>query len=137
MPQITTLEEAGLLYRKIEARLDKRKKEYEESIAKDQKALENLQVFMLSTMNANNIKQIDIAHVGRLKVTPKRTYGCGDWAIFGDFVVQHGVTDLFQKRIHEGNMDKFIETLPPGTLPPGINVFTKNIITITNPKGSS
>jgi hypothetical protein len=47
----------------------------------------------------------------------------------GKFIVEHGVPDLLDKRIHQSNMKQFLEE-NPDLLPPGLNVDKEYSITV-------
>lgn len=56
-------------------------------------------------------------------------YWTNDWESMGKFVVQYNVPDLFEKRLHQGNMKEFL-TNNPDVLPPGLNVDSEYTITV-------
>jgi len=56
-------------------------------------------------------------------------YWTSDWESMGKFVIEHNVPDLFEKRLHQGNMKQFLESNPE-LLPPGLNVDSEYTITV-------
>lgn len=56
-------------------------------------------------------------------------YWTSDWESMGKFIVENGVPDLLEKRLHQGNMQQFLET-HPDLLPPGLNVDSEYTITV-------
>mgnify|MGYP003658883205 CR=1 FL=1 len=56
-------------------------------------------------------------------------YWTSDWESMGKFVIEHNVPDLFEKRLHQGNMKQFLEANPE-LLPPGLNVDSEYTITV-------
>ena len=65
--------------------------------------------------------------------TVRSKYWTSDWAEMGAFVLEHKCTDLFEKRLHQGNMQSFLQENP--TLrPPGLNISSEYTITIKKGK---
>lgn len=56
-------------------------------------------------------------------------YWTNDWESMGKFVIEHGLPELFEKRLHQGNMKQFLQD-NPDVLPPGLNVDTEYTITV-------
>ena len=56
-------------------------------------------------------------------------YWTNDWESMGKFVVEHNVPDLYEKRLHQGNMKEFLSN-NPDVLPPGLNVDSEYTITV-------
>jgi hypothetical protein len=59
----------------------------------------------------------------------RQSYWTSDWESMGKFIVEHGVPDLLDKRIHQSNMKQFLEE-NPDLLPPGLNVDKEYSITV-------
>ena len=59
----------------------------------------------------------------------KTRYWTNNWDAMGKFVVAHNVPDLFEKRLHQGNVKQFLEE-HPDLLPPGLNVDSEYTITV-------
>jgi predicted transcriptional regulator len=53
-----------------------------------------------------------------------------DWDSFKNFIIEHQVPDLLEKRIAQGNMATFLED-NPGLVPPGLNSITEFDIRVT------
>lgn len=56
-------------------------------------------------------------------------YWTNNWEEMGKFIVEHGVPELLEKRLHQGNMKQFLEE-HPDVLPPGLNVDSEYTITV-------
>jgi hypothetical protein len=56
-------------------------------------------------------------------------YWTNDWESMGKFIVENGVPELLEKRLHQGNMKQFLEEHPE-LLPPGLNVDSEYTITV-------
>jgi len=61
--------------------------------------------------------------------TVKKRFSTNDWESFGKFVIEHGATDLYEKRLHQENTKQFLEEHPE-LLPPGLNVDSEYSITV-------
>ena len=59
----------------------------------------------------------------------KTRYWTNDWENFGKFAVENNASDLYEKRLHQGNMAQFIEENPE-KIPPGLNVDKEYTITV-------
>ena len=60
------------------------------------------------------------------------SYADINWDSFKQFVLEHEVLDLFEKRIAQGNMKQFLEE-NPGVVPPGLNSDSEVTITVRKP----
>ena len=61
--------------------------------------------------------------------TVKQSYWTNDWESMGNFVVEHKVPEILEKRLHQGNMKQFLEENPT-LLPPGLNVDSQYSVTV-------
>lgn len=56
-------------------------------------------------------------------------YWTNDWESMGKFILENGAPELFEKRLHQGNMKQFLEE-HPDLLPPGLNVDREFTVTV-------
>lgn len=61
--------------------------------------------------------------------TVRTNYWTSDWESMGKFILEHGVPELLEKRLHQSNMRQFLEEHPE-LLPPGLNVDSEYTITV-------
>jgi hypothetical protein len=59
----------------------------------------------------------------------KKRYTTNNWEAMGKFVLEHQIPDLYEKRLHQGNIQQFLEE-HPDLLPPGLNVDSEYTITV-------
>lgn len=59
----------------------------------------------------------------------KKRYTTNNWEAMGKFVLEHQVPELYEKRLHQGNLQQFLEE-HPDLLPPGLNVDSEYTITV-------
>ena len=62
----------------------------------------------------------------------KTRYTTADWDSFKEFVKEYDALDLYEKRIHQGNMKQFLEE-NPGKVPPGLNSQSEYDISVRKP----
>ena len=63
----------------------------------------------------------------------KTRYVTQDWAAFNKVVLEHRVPELYEKRIHQGNMKQFL-TENPDILPAGMRTDSEYIIVVRRSK---
>jgi hypothetical protein len=61
--------------------------------------------------------------------TIKRRYWTNDWESMGRFVVENNIPEVYEKRLHQGNIQEFLDQ-NPDKLPPGLNVDSEYVITV-------
>lgn len=61
--------------------------------------------------------------------TVKTQYWTNDWEAMSKFILEHGVPELLEKRIAQGNMKTWLED-NPDKLPAGLNINKEFTITI-------
>ena len=105
--------------------------EYEAELAKLEEVENELKNGMKSQLLALGAKTLR-TDCGTVMLGQKTRYTTQDWSSFKDFVVQHDALDLFEKRIAQGNMAKFLEE-NPGLVPPGLNSDTEYQISVRKP----
>jgi predicted DNA binding protein len=87
---------------------------------------------MMEACNRNNVSSMRTSSgtVVR-KLTERYTVSDGD--SFRKFVLQNGLVDLFEARIHQGNFKEFITEHKDDGLPPGVNVMREFSIVVRKP----
>lgn len=114
---------------KMRTAKEKLVKEHEEQVAKLDEGLKTIKLALLGYCKENNIDSAKVAGVGMFYRGVKKRYWTNDWEAMGKFVVDHSVPELFEKRLHQGNMESFLEQHPE-LLPPGLNVDSEFTITV-------
>lgn len=66
---------------------------------------------------------------GTFTRTVKTRYWTTDWGSMTKFIKQHDAIELFEQRIHQGNMKLFLQD-NPNLLPDGLNVDSKYSVTV-------
>jgi hypothetical protein len=65
--------------------------------------------------------------------TVRTTYSTSDWESMNKFILEHGVPELLEKRLHQTNTKAFLEE-HPDMLPPGLNANMEYSVTIKRSK---
>lgn len=133
MAQVTNMQDAASLYKRVQERLETKRAAFDEECKKDKHALEQLELIMLQLLKAAGVTTMNVPDVAEVKIVNKRVFGCADWDIYYTWLVTQNKPELLQKRIHEANMQAFIDE-HGGFLPPGVNVHTEAVIKILKPK---
>jgi hypothetical protein len=134
MQFVTSIEEAARLYRQLEASLERKAEKYEASIAKEKRAMEQLEIGMRAILNTAGVDTMNVPGVAEVKLVRKRAFGCADWDGFMTYIVQKNVPELLQKRVHDGNMQHYVDKTLLGELPPFINVHSEVVLKLLKPK---
>jgi predicted DNA binding protein len=100
-----------------------------DALVADMKVLEGQ---MLDVCNKNNASSMR-TNSGTVirKLTERYTVSDGDG--FRKFVLENGLVDLFEARIHQGNFKEFINEHKDDGLPPGVNVMREFGIVVRKP----
>lgn len=70
---------------------------------------------------------------GTVWMTVKTRFYTNDWPEFNKFVKEHDAMDLFERRLHQGNMAQFLKD-NPSVIPPGLNADATYEVSVRKPK---
>ena len=126
--EINSMHDALVLYRKIEAKMDALKAEYDAKNGKYLKAMQQLEIVMLKILDEQQVTHMKVDGIGLAKVVDKRRFGCADWSLFYPWVVANDRPDLFQKRLLDSAMEQLLEET--GSLPPACKLETTRTISV-------
>ena len=125
------MDKLAKIYQKIRARVQALTTEYETQLDE----LKAQQQEVAHEMK-NRMQKLGMASVrtteGPIVLGQKTRFFTSDWDSFKQFVLEHEVLDLFEKRIAQGNMKQFLEE-NPGVVPPGLNSDSEVTITVRKP----
>jgi len=122
-------EELVEAYLSIRSERERILREYEAADAelkKDMGEIESLMLTVCNEINADSIKTSQGTVMRRIN----ERYYCNDWENFKKFILEHQAVDLFEKRIHQGNIKQFLAEHSDSGLPPGVNVMREFGITV-------
>jgi len=118
-----------LTIRNEKERVEAEWKVQNDALVADMKVLEGQ---MLDVCNKNNASSMRTQSGTVIrKLTERYTVSDGDG--FRKFVLENGLVDLFEARIHQGNFKEFIAEHKDDGLPPGVNVMREFGIVVRKP----
>lgn len=121
-----TMVKAYLNIRSARERLAKQYEQEDSKLLEDMGAIEKLMMMACDNVNATSIKTTR----GTIIKSVRERYGCTDWEMFNRFIYDNNALELFEKRIHQGNMKQFMSEHKDDGLPPGLNISREYVITV-------
>lgn len=94
--------------------------DFQEKEATIKEQMDKVKSALLEHCKQNNVESVKTAS-GTFYRTVSKKYWTSDWESFYEFVNEHQVPELLEKRIAQGNMKQFLEE-NPDLLPKGMNV---------------
>lgn len=125
------LDKLALIYRKIRDKIGVLTKEYDTQVELLKAQQDQIKFAMKDQMKALGVKSVR-TDLGTVTLTTKTRYNTQDWDSFKEFILEHKLVDLLEKRIAQLNMAHFLEENPT-IVPPGLNSTTEFDITVTKP----
>ncbi len=119
------------VYLKIRGAKERLAKEYDSKLAELDAQLKTIHDELRERMQAEGVKSMR-TEFGTPIMSLRTRYWTGDWDGFKQFIKDFDALDLFEKRIAQGNMAKFLEEHPDITVP-GLNVDSEYVVTVRKP----
>ena len=119
------------IYRKIKTEIDTMTQEYDTKLEELKAQQDEIKFAIKDQMKALGVTTVKTP-VGTVSMRTSTRYSTQDWASFKEFILEHSVVDLLEKRIAQGNMRTFLEE-NPGVVPPGLNSVSEFQVVITKP----
>ncbi len=107
----------------------KKQFEAEDDVLRD--GMDKIEHAILEHCKENNIESLKTTNGTAYKRVSER-YWATDWDAFNQYVKEHDILEVYEKRIAQGNMKQFLED-NPGATPP-INVDRKFTISVRRSK---
>jgi len=126
------LDKLALIYRKIRDKIAMLTKEYDTQVELLKAQQDEVKFAMKDQMKALGVKSVR-TDLGTVTLTTKTRYNTQDWDSFKEFILEHRMVDLLEKRIAQTNMAAFLSENPT-IVPPGLNSTTEFDITVTKPR---
>ena len=120
------------VYIKIRDARDEARKKADEIDADYEGQLKVLEAQMLDVCKATGATSLKTP-CGTVMRSVKSRYWTNDWEKFYQFMFEHNVPELLERRIHQTNIKQFLEE-NPDLLPLGINVDSEHSITVRRSK---
>lgn len=83
---------------------------------------------LLDQMRSANVESIRTTE-GLVYRTVNKKYWTSDWDNFYNFIMEHNIPQVLEKRVHQNNLKEFLEN-NPDLLPPGMNVESEYSVTV-------
>ena len=115
----------------MRTRIQELTKEYESQIEELKLQQDDVKAAIKDQLKALGSKSVRTDY-GTVTLTIKKRYSTQDWDAFKHFVVEHDALDLFEKRIAQSNMNKFLEENPT-LVPPGLQADTEYDVSVRKP----
>ena len=113
----------------IHAKIKARQELLDKQLADLEEQREEIRMAIKDQMKALGLASVRTSH-GTVSLMKTTRYNTQDWDSFKQFVLEHQVVDLLEKRIAQTNMAQFLEE-NPGVVPPGLNSVTGFDIRVT------
>lgn len=126
------LEKLTRIYIKMRDKKAEVSQELEEKISKIDADMKTVKTAILQHMKDIGAESLR-TEAGVVYRTVRTTYSTSDWESMGKFILEHGVPELLEKRLHQTNMKAFLEE-NPDLLPPGLNANAEYSVTIKRSK---
>lgn len=128
----TNVDQLVAVYIKIRDARDEARRAADRVDADFEEQLNVLNKEILEVCRATGADSIKTSHGTAIR-TVKSRYWTNDWEKFYDFMFEHNVPELLEKRIHQTNIKQFLEE-NPDMLPLGLNVDSEHSITVRRSK---
>jgi hypothetical protein len=129
--EVIPLDRLAKIYRKIRSQIATLTQEYDtkvEALKAQQDELKNAMKDQMKALGVTSVR----TNEGTVVLSVKTRYNTQDWDSFKEFVLEHRVVDLLEKRIAQTNMSQFLEE-NPGLVPPGLNSNAEYDISVRKP----
>ena len=113
---------------KVYLKMRAAKADLEAQVKKIDAQMDQVKAGLLDYLKVQNLETVRTGE-GLFYRSIKKRYTTNNWEALGKFVLEHQVPELYEKRLHQGNIQQFLEE-HPDLLPPGLNVDSEYTITV-------
>ena len=131
MSDSVSIEEMVEAYRKVRDTIAKRKEVFEAQMDQMEKSLEVISSAILDFCNEHNLDSVKTP-MGTVSRRVQSRYWTSDWESMYNFVVAQNIPFVLEKRIHNGNMQQFLDE-NPDLMPMGLQLDRKFVIQVRKP----
>lgn len=128
MSEEISIEKLTRVYIKMRQRKSEVQKELEAKIDEIEEGMKAVKSAILGHMKDIGAESLR-TDAGVVYRTVRTMYTTSDWDSMNKFILEHGVPELLEKRLHQTNMKAFLEE-HPDLLPPGLNANSEYSVTI-------
>lgn len=116
------------VYLKMNAKLSETRAAFKEEERKLEAQMAKVKSALLAHCKEHNVESVRTTEGLFFRGVATR-YWTSDWDSMRKFIIEHQVPELLHERIHQTNLQQFMEE-NPGLLPPGLNVDSEYTITV-------
>jgi hypothetical protein len=131
MSDSVSIEDMVEAYRNVRDTIAKRKEVFEAQMEKLEKSLEVISSSILEFCNEHNLDSVKTP-MGTVSRRVQSRYWTNDWESMYNFVVDQNIPFVLEKRIHNGNMQQFLDE-NPDLMPMGLQLDRKFVIQVRKP----
>ena len=113
---------------KVYLKMRAAKADLEAQVKKIDAQMDQVKAGLLDYLKVQNLETVRTG-AGLFYRSVKKRFTTNNWEAMGKFVLEHQIPELYEKRLHQGNMQTFLEE-HPDLLPPGLNVDSEYQITV-------
>lgn len=126
-----SIDQMVLAYRRIRATMDEKEAQHKEEMEKLREDLELVSAKLLEICKDQNVDSIKTPN-GTLSRRVKSRYWTTDWEAMYKVITEHNAPFLLEQRIHNTNMQQFLDENPEA-YPPGLQQDRKYVIHVRKP----
>lgn len=126
-----SIDQMVLAYRRIRATMDEKETQHKEEMEKLREDLELVSAKLLEICKEQNVDSIKTPN-GTLSRRVKSRYWTTDWEAMYKVITEHNAPFLLEQRIHNTNMQQFLDENPEA-YPPGLQQDRKYVIHVRKP----
>jgi hypothetical protein len=126
------LDEIVQTYLRIRSQREAIQRDYELQDAElkaEQAQLEQVLLEQCNSMNAETIR----TGAGTIVKTLKENFICSDWDGLKSFILENGLIELMQQRLHNTNLKEYLANHEGEGMPPGVSSFREYSIVVKKP----
>ena len=116
------------VYKKIRARRSELSAEFKEKDSALVAQLDKVKAAMIEFCDNNGVESVRTEE-GLFYRTTKTRYWTSDWESMHEFILEHSVPELLDKRVNQSNMKQFLEE-NPDLVPAGLNADSEYVVTV-------
>ena len=123
-----SVEKLVKVYMKMRAKHSEMTAEFQEKEAELKRQMDRIKAALLDHCKTHNIESVRTSE-GVFYRTVRTNYWTNNWEAMNQFILEHQVPELLEKRLHQGNMKQFLADHPE-LVPPGLNVDSQYTVTV-------
>lgn len=131
LPDDLSMEDLVRAYVKARAAIDEKKEQHKAELEVLEKHFDVIAAALLDQCNDLNADSIKTA-AGTVSRRISSRYWSSDWDSMYEFIREHNAPFLLEQRIHNGNMQQFLEE-NPDVMPIGLQTNRKYVIQVRKP----